>query len=345
VCTKCGEEKSGNDFNKAKRYEDGLQFWCRACMKANREANKEKSLARVLALQEKNKGMKTKMCPKCKEEKPIDAFNKCRSKKDGLNSHCTACKKAHDATTKDQRAAQKKIYNEKNKKQIAAHKKAYYEANKEFHQRRYKEYRKKNGEKLNKQRRERYAENGEHERKTMKAYHLANRDEQLEKRKEYYQENRERLVADKKKWMADPENRKKIRDAKRHKYNTDPDYRMKRTMSNMVRKVLQNKGVRKSKASQKYFGCTPEFLREHLESQFTPEMNWENAGKVWHIDHIFPVAATNAKDPVEMSVINNWKNLQPMIGKENLIKNDKVFPEARKLFNKLKKEFSKKQAG
>ncbi len=213
VCTKCGEEKSGNDFNKAKRYEDGLQFWCRACMKANREANKEKSLARVLALQEKNKGMKTKVCPKCKEEKPIDAFNKCRSKKDGLNSHCTACKKAHDATTKDQRAAQKKIYNEKNKKQIAAHKKAYYEANIEAHSRRAKEYRKENGEKLNKQRRERYAENGEHEKKKMSAYYKKNWEKVRKQVRQHYQENRKELLARAKEWKAIPENAKKIRDA------------------------------------------------------------------------------------------------------------------------------------
>jgi hypothetical protein len=34
-----------------------------------------------------------KICPKCKEEKPRTEFNLCASKKDGLQSHCRACKK------------------------------------------------------------------------------------------------------------------------------------------------------------------------------------------------------------------------------------------------------------
>lgn len=35
--------------------------------------------------------MKTKICTKCKLEKPISQFNKCRSKKDGLQSECKEC--------------------------------------------------------------------------------------------------------------------------------------------------------------------------------------------------------------------------------------------------------------
>lgn len=31
-----------------------------------------------------------------------------------------------------------------------------------------------------------------------------------------------------------------------------------------------------------------EQLKEHLESQFTPEMNWNNYGEYWKLDHIIP---------------------------------------------------------
>jgi hypothetical protein len=35
VCTKCGIEKEYDQFQKAKRYKDGYQTWCKACKYAN----------------------------------------------------------------------------------------------------------------------------------------------------------------------------------------------------------------------------------------------------------------------------------------------------------------------
>lgn len=64
-------------------------------------------------------------------------------------------------------------------------------------------------------------------------------------------------------------------------------------------------------------GCTPLELKNHLESQFTPEMTWENRGEVWHIDHIKPLALF---DNENMKHANLYTNLQPMIASENLKK-------------------------
>ncbi|KKK52272.1 hypothetical protein LCGC14_3106590 [marine sediment metagenome] len=35
--------------------------------------------------------METKICPKCERELPVEAFNKCRSTKDGLQGSCREC--------------------------------------------------------------------------------------------------------------------------------------------------------------------------------------------------------------------------------------------------------------
>lgn len=32
TCTKCGHEKSLNDFHKNKSFKDGLNYWCKVCM-------------------------------------------------------------------------------------------------------------------------------------------------------------------------------------------------------------------------------------------------------------------------------------------------------------------------
>ena len=74
-------------------------------------------------------------------------------------------------------------------------------------------------------------------------------------------------------------------------------------------------------------------------------MDWENRGKYWQIDHIYPMIEADLNDRVEFLAVNNWRNLQPLSAKDNISKHDEVTPEATKLFNKLKKEFSKKQAG
>ena len=100
----------------------------------------------------------------------------------------------------------------------------------------------------------------------------------------------------------------------------------------------------KTGSSVRDLGCTIKELKKHLESQFDSRMNWSNWGKYWHVDHVYPLAAANLEDRVEFLAAANWRNLQPLEAKANMEKGDQVFPEARELFNKLKKMFSKGEA-
>lgn len=69
-------------------------------------------------------------------------------------------------------------------------------------------------------------------------------------------------------------------------------------------------------------GYSPRMLKEHLESQFQPGMNWENhAQRGWHIDHIRPISSFPPGTP--LSEINDLKNLRPLWYKENLAKGSK----------------------
>ena len=77
-----------------------------------------------------------------------------------------------------------------------------------------------------------------------------------------------------------------------------------------------------------YIGCSPAFLREHLENQFTEGMTWENQGQ-WEVDHIRPCAsfALNHSDP-EVAELNrracfHYTNLQPLWASENCSKGAK----------------------
>jgi hypothetical protein len=65
-------------------------------------------------------------------------------------------------------------------------------------------------------------------------------------------------------------------------------------------------------------------LREWIESRFTRSMTWKNYGKIWHLDHIFPISRFNLTDPEQVKVACNWQNLQPLLRKANARKSDKI---------------------
>lgn len=71
-----------------------------------------------------------------------------------------------------------------------------------------------------------------------------------------------------------------------------------------------------------YVGCSPAFLREHLENLFTDGMTWENQGE-WHIDHIRPCASFDLTTEEERHKCFHYTNLQPLWAADNISKGAK----------------------
>ena len=70
---------------------------------------------------------------------------------------------------------------------------------------------------------------------------------------------------------------------------------------------------------------TYEEYKNHLESQFTEGMNWDNLGLGgWVVDHRLPNSAGKTEE--EVLILNHHRNLQPMWAKDNIIKGDKYCP-------------------
>ena len=65
----------------------------------------------------------------------------------------------------------------------------------------------------------------------------------------------------------------------------------------------------KSDKTIKMLGYSANKLKEHMESLWTTDMNWENYGE-WHIDHIRPVCTFNSDTPSQ--VVNSLSNLRPL---------------------------------
>ena len=68
-----------------------------------------------------------------------------------------------------------------------------------------------------------------------------------------------------------------------------------------------------------YVGCSPAFLREHLERLFSDGMTWENQGE-WHVDHIRPCASFDLSTEEEKKRCFHYTNLQPLWATDNLSK-------------------------
>jgi len=72
-----------------------------------------------------------KRCPKCKEDKPLNAFYSSQTSKDGVRSRCKDCEKEQRESTAEQQRAYNRDYYQRRKGTLAARSAAYYIDHKE----------------------------------------------------------------------------------------------------------------------------------------------------------------------------------------------------------------------
>jgi hypothetical protein len=85
------------------------------------------------------------------------------------------------------------------------------------------------------------------------------------------------------------------------------NYRLKKSLAARLRTVLI-----KNDSTMNYIGCNIQYLREWFEYNFTSEMNWDNYGSYWSIDHIIPVCKFDLTVEDEKCKCWNWSNLMPV---------------------------------
>ena len=122
----------------------------------------------------------------------------------------------------------------------------------------------------------------------------------------------------------------------RHRYRKNPRYRSTQALRKAVHRAI--KEGQKRFCSSKYLGIDLCDAKQYIESMLRPEWTWDNHGKAWQIDHIFPIAKANLSDPVEVIAVSNYRNLRPLSVAENRAKKDKVTAEATLVFEQLKRE-------
>lgn len=100
------------------------------------------------------------------------------------------------------------------------------------------------------------------------------------------------------------------REYSKNKRNTDPLYKLRSNISCLIRKSIKRRGYTKKSKTYEILGCDWNTLKEHIESNFDENMNWENQGTYWDIDHIIPMSS--AKSEEDAIKLNHYTNLCPL---------------------------------
>jgi len=234
----------------------------------------------------------TKVCTKCNEEKGFGEFYKAKRGKYGLRSQCKMCcaknnLPVHTASTKVCR-----ICNEEKELSLMAKKANICKSC------------------LRIKKKEHYEANKEEIKQQGIEYREANKEEIKQKKKESYEKNKEEI--NKKNWQY-----------KKKRIAEDPLFKLLEGLRTRIRIAIKSQAGEKAEKTMELLGCSVQYVRDHLESQFTEGMTWENYGE-WHIDHIRPCASFNLEDPEEQKKCFHWTNLQPLWAADNFAKSDRL---------------------
>lgn len=107
------------------------------------------------------------------------------------------------------------------------------------------------------------------------------------------------------------------------RYNSDPNYRLRRVLADRIIKALA--GRYKAGLTLPLLGCSLKDFRLYLESRWETGMDWGNYGpQGWHVDHIMPCAIFDLAKPEHQQRCFHFSNLQPMWAGANLVKGAKA---------------------
>jgi hypothetical protein len=155
-----------------------------------------------------------------------------------------------------------------------------------------------------------------------KKYYSDNKEERKDYHQKYREDNREYF----REYCHEHyhNNKEQYREWERNRLKTDPLFRLKKSIGALLNGHLNKNKVTKSNRTIKYLGCSIVDYKQYLEAKFTSEMNWENYGSYWEIDHIKPIDSFDLSDPQQLNECFNYKNTQPLSKKENREKSNKI---------------------
>ena len=161
------------------------------------------------------------------------------------------------------------------------------------------------------------------------SYREENKEHLLDTRRKNYEKNKDEINKKRRIYRAKIKQRVRSnqREQQRRRLERDPAFKMKLRVSCSVRAYLAKRGSSKAgKSTFTKLPYTPQELVEHLESQFDEQMSWENYGRYWEIDHIYPQSRLTFTSLEDENFQKCWalENLRPLEKDANRRKSDKI---------------------
>ena len=132
-----------------------------------------------------------------------------------------------------------------------------------------------------------------------------------EKNKEYWEKFKqsEKYMVASKEWNKN--NRERINQKTKERKKSNHLLRLQDSVTSIINYHLK----KKTQKTSEYLGCSYEEYSLYLEKQFTKNMNWDNYGTYWEIDHTIPLSNDGSF---------HYTNTTPMAISENRSKGNRV---------------------
>jgi len=177
---------------------------------------------------------------------------------------------------------------------------------------------------------------------SIKYKEYANTHSRVERDARYYAKNKERIKLTKKLYFEKDENKEKRKLKRKLNRNEKMLNPINRLIPNIRSRI--NMAVKhKSNSTMKLLGCDITFYRKWIEYTMTDDMNWDNYGIVWHIDHIIPISKFDLTKEENQYKAFNWQNTCALTVRDNLIKSNKIIENQIIYYENLKCSFLEKQ--
>ena len=244
--------------------------------------------------------MTTRLCTNCKIEKPLNSENFIPR---GRNNECYRgmCRACSNQKRRVGCVKSEHLCKTKEEKRDYA-----------------RQYRIDNKEKISRKRKEHYLETIELQRERSREYFEENKEKirATQRTEEYRAKRRERRKS----------NRQNENSYQKNKRQTDHTYNLRCRVSSCISNTLSKRGVSKDHPTWQSLPYSPKDLADHLEKQFDENMNWDNYGSYWHIDHIYPQSLLPYDSLLHENFIKCWAldNLRPLEKIENIKKSNKI---------------------
>ena len=151
-----------------------------------------------------------------------------------------------------------------------------------------------------------YLDNKEKINQSSKIYYINNKDKHNVRVKEWQKNNKSKKLSYFRKWRIENKEYFRLYSINYYKnLNNKISHIMRVRMSTELKNYKSNSTII-------LLGCSIGYFKEYISNQFRPEMNWDNHGEVWELDHIKPCSSFNLIDINEQKECFNYINYQPL---------------------------------